>query len=203
MALSHGLWHKLRQNDNGVENMSGLNNYLLLDSMTIYSSYSWHFYRRTVPCSVLWWYFCCSGNNTAKIHQSYSRASSTKHVDGIPLAVHWKCFLGSSGALQIICSSTLPSSFQPRSESAENEYGFFLYLEFFHCTDGTRCRFFGHVPPTLEDYLPLDEVLEPHPAVNLGTVWDYGGTPLESWFTIQIWHGIMVEDFLLRVYFSL
>jgi hypothetical protein len=61
---------------------------------------------------------------------------------------------------------------------------FFSILNCFYCIDGTWCRFFGHVPPMLEDYLPLDEVLEPPPAVNLGTVWDYGGTPLESCFTI-------------------
>ena len=50
----------------------------------------------------------------------------------------------------------------------------FLILNCFYCMDGTRCRYFGHVPPTLEDYLTLDEVLSPPPAVNLGNVWDYG-----------------------------
>ncbi len=75
----------------------------------------------------------------------------------------------------------------------------FFILNCFYCFDGTRSHFFGHVPPMLEDYLPLDEVLEPLPAVNLGTVWDYGGTPPESWFSIWIWHGFMVI-LLLRVH---
>ena len=33
---------------------------------------------------------------------------------------------------------------------------------------------FGQIPPTIEEYIPLDEVLTPPPAVNLGGVWDYG-----------------------------
>ena len=41
------------------------------------------------------------------------------------------------------------------------------------CEQGTRCRFFGQVPPTLEDYIPLDEVLIPPPAVDLGDTWQY------------------------------
>jgi hypothetical protein len=56
----------------------------------------------------------------------------------------------------------------------------FFILNCFYCIDGMWSCFFGNVPPTLEDYLPLDEVLEPPLAVNLDTVWDYGGTPLES-----------------------
>ncbi len=46
----------------------------------------------------------------------------------------------------------------------------FFVLNCFYCIDGTWCCFFGHVPPTLEDFLSLDEVLEPPLAVNLGTV---------------------------------
>ncbi len=38
---------------------------------------------------------------------------------------------------------------------------------------GTRCRYFGHVPPTLHDYIPLDEELIPPPAVDLGELWNY------------------------------
>jgi len=31
----------------------------------------------------------------------------------------------------------------------------------------------SQIPPILEEYLPLDEVLHPPHAVNLGDVWDY------------------------------
>ena len=33
---------------------------------------------------------------------------------------------------------------------------------------------FGQVPPTLEDYIPYNEVLRTPPAVQLGDVLDYG-----------------------------
>jgi hypothetical protein len=56
----------------------------------------------------------------------------------------------------------------------------FFVLNCFYCIDETQYHFFGHVPPMLEDCLPLDEVLELPPAVNLGKVRDYNGTPLES-----------------------
>ena len=47
-------------------------------------------------------------------------------------------------------------------------------LNCYYCLNGTRCFYFGQIPPTLEDYIPLDETLLPPPAVNLGRVWDYG-----------------------------
>ncbi len=49
----------------------------------------------------------------------------------------------------------------------------FFILNCFYCLDGTRCRFFGHIPPTLEEYIPLDEELMPPPPVNLGYIYDY------------------------------
>ena len=39
---------------------------------------------------------------------------------------------------------------------------------------GTQAQIFGQIPPTLEEYIPLDEVLVPLPAVDLGGVWAYG-----------------------------
>ncbi len=42
-----------------------------------------------------------------------------------------------------------------------------------YCLDGTRLRYFGHVPPTLEKYLPLDEELLPPPAVDLEDVYKF------------------------------
>ena len=39
------------------------------------------------------------------------------------------------------------------------------------CINGGRCRYFGYVPPSLEEYIPLDEVIAPPPPVNLGDVW--------------------------------
>ena len=41
-----------------------------------------------------------------------------------------------------------------------------------YCLDSTRSRYFVHVAPTLEEYLPLDEQLEPPPAVDLGDIYN-------------------------------
>ena len=48
----------------------------------------------------------------------------------------------------------------------------FFLLNCYYCLHGTRSRYFGQIAPTLDEYLPLDEVIEPPPAVVLGAVWD-------------------------------
>ena len=53
--------------------------------------------------------------------------------------------------------------------------GSFFVLNCHYCLSGTHSRFFGHSPPTLEEYLPLEEEIPPPPPVKLGTMWDYGG----------------------------
>jgi len=50
----------------------------------------------------------------------------------------------------------------------------FFVLDCYFCLHGTQSQYFGQIPPTLEDYIPLDELLQPPPAVRLGEVWDYG-----------------------------
>ena len=52
-------------------------------------------------------------------------------------------------------------------------FTFFFMLNCHYCLDGTRSHYFGHAPPTLEEYLPLDEKLLPPPAVNLENVDDF------------------------------
>ena len=46
-------------------------------------------------------------------------------------------------------------------------------LNCYYCLDGTRGGYFRHIPPTLQEYLPLDEELEPPPAVELEDTYDY------------------------------
>ena len=53
--------------------------------------------------------------------------------------------------------------------------GSFFVLNCYYCLSGTHGRFFGQIPPTLEDYIPVDEIIQPPPPVKLGTLWDYGG----------------------------
>jgi len=50
----------------------------------------------------------------------------------------------------------------------------FFVLNCCYCLHGTQSRYFGQIPPTLEEDIPLDEEINPPPAVRLGNVWNYG-----------------------------
>lgn len=50
----------------------------------------------------------------------------------------------------------------------------FFVLNCYYCLQGTRAQFFGMLPPTLEVYLPLNEMMQPPPHVRLGDVYDFG-----------------------------
>lgn len=50
----------------------------------------------------------------------------------------------------------------------------FFALNCYYCINETRCAFFDARAPTLEEYIPLEEVLEAPPTVVLGDIWDYG-----------------------------
>ncbi len=52
----------------------------------------------------------------------------------------------------------------------------FFIINSFYCLDGTRCRFFGHIPSTLEGYIPLDEELISLSPVAMGFVYEF------NWF---------------------
>lgn len=49
----------------------------------------------------------------------------------------------------------------------------FFILNCYYCIDGTRGGYFQQIPPSLEEYLPLHEVLHPPPAVDLGDTFNY------------------------------
>jgi hypothetical protein len=49
----------------------------------------------------------------------------------------------------------------------------FSMLNCYYCLDGKRVGYFQQTPPTLQEYLFLDEELEPPPAVELGDAYDY------------------------------
>lgn len=42
-----------------------------------------------------------------------------------------------------------------------------------YCLTGRRCRWFGQMPPTLAEYIPLGQELPGPPAVDLGNVWEF------------------------------
>ena len=51
----------------------------------------------------------------------------------------------------------------------------YFVLNCYHCLrgNGDSMTTFGMAPMKVHEYLPLDEVLEPPPVVNLGLVYDY------------------------------
>jgi hypothetical protein len=159
---------ELRQNDNGVLNMSGLNEYLLELLHGIFVDGLFPALYCDGIFAVLATILPRFTNPTPELHLLNMRMASLRqcieHVFGdhrtrfrifsIPQYLH----LFSNGVkVRRMCLVS------------------FFILNCHYCIDGTRSTFFGHVAPTIEDYLPLDEELVPPPAVNLGLVWDYGG----------------------------
>ena len=158
---------ELRQNDNGVQNISGLNNYLLELLRGI-------FVGGLFPClycdgifSVLSTILPRFTNPTPELHQLNMRLASLRQCIEHVFADHRIRF-------KIFAVPHYLSLFNNGVKVRRMCLVSFFVLNCYYCICGTRCRYFGHIPPTLEDYLPLDEVLHPPPAVNLGNVWDYG-----------------------------
>jgi len=141
---------ELRQNHNGVLNMSNLNDYLcwLL---------SGHFIPGLLPC------LYCDG--IVAIHPTMcpcflkfaSERQCIEHVFGD----HRTCFK--------LFSVLHYWHLFDNGVKVQNQclLSFFM-LNCYYCLDGTRLGYFGHATPTFEKYLPLDEQLTPPPAVQLG-----------------------------------
>jgi hypothetical protein len=152
---------ELRQNDNGVLNMSNLNDYLcwLL---------SGHFIRGLLPC------LYCDG--IFAIHPTIC----PRFVNPTPA----QAYLNLKFASERQCIEHVFGDHRTRFKLFSVSHYFHLFdngvkvrkqclLSFFmlncyYCLDGTRSGYFGHATPTLEEYLPLDEQLTPPPAVQLG-----------------------------------
>lgn len=158
---------ELRQYDNGVQNMSGLNDYLislfngiLIDGLlpTLYVDGIFRVLECILPRF---------RNPTPELHLLNVRLASLRICIEHVFADHdvrFKIF-------------QVPRELQLTDDGVKVRrmclMSFFI-LNCYYCIHGHRCRFFGHVPPSLEKYIPLEEDLPPPPAVQLGEVWDYG-----------------------------
>ncbi len=164
---------KLRQNDNGVQNMSGLNDYLL----ELFSG---------IFIDGLFSALYCDGIFAviATILPRFTNPTSELHLLNVRMASLWQCgehvFGDHRAHLKLFAVPHYLHLFYQGVKVWRMSMVSIFILNCFYCTDGMWCHFFGNVPPMLEDYLPLDEVLKPPLAVNLGTVRIYSKTPLES-----------------------
>jgi hypothetical protein len=157
---------ELRQNDNGVQNISGLNDYLvvLLAGITIAGMLP------ALYCDGIFAVLACILPRfrlpTAAEHLLNLRLASIREVIEHVFADHRNRFhlFGTPHNIRIFNHGVKVRRMCLVS---------FFILNCYYCLDGTRCRYFGQIPPTLEEYLPLGEHLAPPPAVELGEVWDY------------------------------
>ena len=128
-------------------------------------------------------FFClyCDGifATLSAIFPRFTNPTPKLHLLNMRLALFWESiehvFADHRVRFKILGAPTYLHLFNQGVKVRQQYLVSFLILNCFYCIDGTRCRYFGHVPPTLDNYLPLDEVLSPPPAVNLGNVWDYAG----------------------------
>ena len=158
---------ELRQNDNGVQNLSGLNDYLvrILSGILL---------GGLLPCL----YGDAIFSTLLTIIPRFSNPTPALHLLNLRLASLRECikhiFADHKARLRIF---GVPHFFNLYKRGVQVHRFFtvsFLVVNCYYCIDGTRCRFFGQIPPTLEEYLPLNEVLQPPPPVDLGDVWTYG-----------------------------
>ena len=160
---------EIRQNDNGVQNISGLNNYLV----QIFTA-SAILIGNLFPC------LYCDGifallvtilprfiNPTPIQYILNMRMASLREVIEHVFCDHWNRF-------QVFHVPRYLRLFDHGEKIRRMSLASFLVLNCYYCMNGTRSRYFGYYPPTLNIYLPLNEILAPPPAVNLGDVWDFG-----------------------------
>ena len=115
-----------------------------------------------IPLPILWWNISESFNNCATFCQSFAWANTLEHVFG-DHRTRFKWF-GMPNHLHLFNQGV--------TIWRECLLSFFM-LNCYYCLVGTRGGYFQCTPPTLQEYLPLDKVLEPPPAVELGDTYDY------------------------------
>ncbi len=157
---------ELWQNDSGLLNMSGLNDYLvglLLGNLV----------GQLLPC------LYCDGifANLATILPRYTSPTPEERLLNLKLASQRQCIkhvFGDHGnRFKLFSVPHYLRLFNQGVKVGRECLVSFFMLNRHYCLDGTRSRYFGHAAPTLEEYLPLDEHLIPPPAVDLGEVYNF------------------------------
>ena len=158
----------MRENDNGVQNISGLNDYMV-------ELLHGHLVGGLFPClfgdgifRLLATIVPRFRNPTPALRVLNQRLLGLREIIEHVFADHHIRF-------KIFDVPDRLHLFSHGVKIRRMSLGSFFVLNCYYCLSGTRSRFFGQIPPTLEDYIPEDENLRPPPPVKLGTVWDYGG----------------------------
>jgi hypothetical protein len=157
----------IRQNDNGVQNISGLNDYLV---ELLHGNLVGGLYPALFTDGIFALLACILPrfrNPTAVLDLLNSRLlglrESTEHI----FADHHVRF-------HLFSVPEYLMLYRDGVKVRRMAMTSFFMLNCYYCLNGSRSRFFGQVPPTLEDYIPESEILNPPPAVKLGHIWDYG-----------------------------
>ena len=166
----------LRHNDNGVQNMSGLNDYLcrILSAFRFASGCLPCLYAdgifSTLPTIIPRFSLLAARNELERIYfKEINRAMS-------PLRNTVEHLFGHHANLfKLFERKHKFNMFSKRDETKKIVLMSYFVLNCYHCLrgNGDTMTTFNMAPMSLAEYLPLDEVLEPSPAVNLGEVYDF------------------------------
>jgi hypothetical protein len=163
---------ELRQNDSGLLNMSGLNDYLV-------GLLSGNLVGHLLPC------LYCDGifANLATILPRYTNPTPEERLLNLKLASQRQCiehvFGDHRNQFKLFSVPQYLRLFNQGVKVRRECLLFSFFLNCHYCLDGTRLRYFGHAVPTLEEYIPLDENSLPPPAVDLGEAYNFSH-PLRS-----------------------
>ena len=159
---------EVRQNDNGVQNISGLSDYLrrlLRGCLTsarlfpaVFCDGIFAVLSTVVPRYV---------NPTPPQHLLNMRLNKFRQMNEHVNARH----------RQLFSLFAIPRYLMVYKKGVQVRrlcvVSFFIQ-NCYYCLQGNQSRVFGHTAPALQDYIPLGEILRPPPAVQLGDVWDFG-----------------------------
>jgi hypothetical protein len=161
---------EIRQNDNGVQNMSGLNNYLL---QLLQGTGLGHFIGGLLPA------LYCDGifSVLATIVPRFVNPTTLDRIINLRFAgerqIIEHVFADHRQKFRLYWVPQYLHLMTDGVKIRRMSLNSFFVQNCIYCLQGTRCRYFGLMPPSIEEYIPLDEVLHPPPAVDLGDVYEF------------------------------
>ena len=156
---------ELRQNDNGVQNISRLNDYLV----DLFAGLLIGGFLPALYCDGIFSVLACIIprylNPSPPEKLINLRMASLRQVNEHVNADHRKmfCLFEVPRYLRLYVKGVRVRRLCVTSFFVQNCY---------YCIQGTWARYFGQIAPTLDDYIPLSEEIPPPPAVDLGPIWD-------------------------------